>query len=91
MSDVAGIVLNSILKSPEEVLEIWPKLKFQYFDSSYSEIFLAITKYYNKFDTLPSFETLGMTVRDNSLSRKVKALSLLEVSDDIDLNIAVEA
>lgn len=91
MSDVAGIVLNSILKNPDNVLEIWPRLKLQYFNSNYSEIFIAITKYYNKVNTLPSFAALEITVRDNSLAKKLKALSLLEVSEDIDINVAVDA
>lgn len=91
MSDVAGIVLYSILNKPEDILEVWPKLKLQYFNSNYSEIFVAITKYYTKFNTLPNFESLDIIVRDRSLSKKLKALSLLEVSDDIDLHIAIEA
>jgi len=91
MSDVAGIVLNSILKNPDESFEIFPRLKLQYFNSSYSEIFVSITKYYNKYSELPNFASLEMTVRDSNISKKIKALSLLEVSDDIDINIAVEA
>jgi replicative DNA helicase len=91
VSDVAGIVLYSILENPEEVLDIWPRLKLQYFNSSYSEIFASITKYYNKFEALPSFLSLEMTVRDSNIGKKIKALSLLEVSDDIDIHIAVEA
>lgn len=91
MSDVAGIVLHSILKDPDNVSEIWPKLKLQYFNASYSDIFVSITKYYNKYNKLPNFESLLITTRNNTLSKKVKALSLLEVSDDIDINIAVEA
>lgn len=91
MSDVAGIVLYSVLENPEEVLDVWPRLKLQYFNSSYSEIFASITKYYNKFNALPNFQSLEMTVRDSNISKKIKALSLLEVSDDIDIHIAVEA
>lgn len=91
MSDVAGIVLHSILKDPKNVSDIWPKLKLQYFNASYSDIFTAITKYYNKFNAIPSFETLEITTRNESLVKKIRALSLLEVSDDIDINIALEA
>jgi replicative DNA helicase len=91
VSDVAGIVLNSILKNPDEMLDVWPKLKLQYFNSNYSEIFAAITKYYNKFNALPNFQSLEMTVRDSNINKKIKALSLLEVNEDIDIHIAVEA
>ena len=91
MSEVAGIVLNSILKNPDELLEVWPKLKLQYFNASYSEIFTEITRYYNKFNDLPSFQSLEMNVRDQSIAKKIKALSLLEVDDDIDINVAIES
>lgn len=91
MSEVAGIILNSILNNPDELLEVFPKLKLQYFNSSYSEIFTAITKYYNKFDTLPSFQLLEITIRNQKLLKKIKALSLLEVDEDIDIYVAVEA
>jgi len=91
VSEVAGIILNSILKNPDELLEVWPRLKLQYFNSSYSEIFIAITKYYNKFDDLPTFQSLEMTLRNQVLLKKVKALSLLEVDEDIDIEIAIEA
>ena len=58
MSEVAGIVLNSILKNPDELLEVWPKLKLQSFNSSYREIFLSISKYYNKYNELPNINSL---------------------------------
>ena len=91
MSDVAGIVLNSILKNPDESFEVFPRLKLQYFNSSYSELFVAVSKYYNKYNELPNFESLEMTVRDSNIGKKIKSLSLLDISDDIDIHIAVEA
>ena len=91
MSDVAGIVLHSILKNPESVLEIWPKLKIQFFNSDYSQIFVAISKYYNKYQEIPSFEALKITTRDQSLVNKLQALEFLPVSEDIDVDIAVDA
>ena len=91
MSDVAGIVLHSILKDPENVLDIWAKLKLQYFSASYTDIFVAISQYYNKFSALPSFKSLELVTRNQILSKKIKALALLEVDEDIDLNIAIEA
>ena len=91
MADVASIVLHSILKNPDSALEILPKLKIQFFNSEYSQIYLAITKYYNKYNKIPSFELLKITNRDQNLDFKISALQLLEVSEDIDLHIAVEA
>lgn len=91
MADVASIVLHSILKNPDSAIEILPKLKVQFFNSEYSQIYLSISKYYNKYQKIPSFELLKITTRDQSLLLKISALELLPISDDIDLDIAVEA
>ena len=91
MSDVAGIVLHNVLKNPESSLEIWPKLKIHFFNSDYEEIFRSINKYYNKYNTLPTFDDLKITLREQSIIQKIVALEILEVSDDIDNIIATEA
>ena len=91
MSDVAGIVLHNVLKNPESSIEIWPRLKIHFFNSDYEEIFRSINKYYNKHNTLPTFEDLKITLREQSIIQKVVALELLEVSDDIDNIVATEA
>ena len=91
MSEIAGIVLNRILNNPTELLDVFPKLKLQYFNASYSEIFAEITRYYNKFNALPSFQGLELTVRTQTLAKKIKALSLLEVDADIDIDVAIES
>lgn len=91
MSDVAGIVLHNILKHPEESVDIWPKLKLYFFNSEYSQIYVTISKYYDKYHKLPSFESLKITLRDESLIQKIRALELLSVDEDIDNDIATEA
>ena len=91
MSDVAGIVLHNVLKNPENSIEIFPRLKIHFFNSDYEEIFRSINKYYNKYNTLPSFDDLKITLREQSVIQKIVALELLEVSDDIDNIIATEA
>lgn len=91
MSDVQGIILHNILKDPTSSLEIWPKLKVYFFNADYSHIYLAISKHYNKYQKLPSFEELKITTRDMSLVQKVRALELLSVPEDIDNEIALEA
>jgi len=91
VSDVAGIVLHNVLKNPESSIEIWPRLKIHFFNSDYEEIFRSINKYYNKYNNLPTFEDLKVTLREQSIIQKIVALELLDVSDDIDNIIATEA
>ncbi len=64
MAEVAGIVLYSILKNPERTLELFPKLKLQFFNSDFLSIYVAISQYYNKYQKIPTFETLKITTRD---------------------------
>lgn len=89
--DIGGLVLKNILNDPEKSLEIWPRIKLAFFGAEYSSIYSAIAKYYNKYSKLPSFDDLDITVREGVIKNSLKALSLLEVPEDIDLEIAVEA
>ena len=91
MSNVAGIVLYKVLADPDASIDIWPKLKLYFFNTEYSQIYVSISKYYNKYNKLPSFEDLKITLRDDSLLNKIRALELLSVSEDIDSEIATEA
>ena len=91
MSDIQGIILHNVLNDPEASIEVWPKLKVYFFDQDYGHIYLAISKYYNKYNKLPSFDELKITSREDSLVHKVRALEFLSVSEDIDNEIAIEA
>jgi len=91
VSDVQGIILHNVLKDPETSIEIWPQLKVYFFNQDYSQIYLAISKHYNKYNKLPSFEELKIITREDALVQKVRALELLPVSEDIDNEIALEA
>ena len=91
MSDVSGIVLHSILKEPDISGAVWPKLKPYFFGTEYNELYAAISKHYNKYHNLPSFEELKITTREGSLLNKIRALELLTIPKDIELDLAVEA
>lgn len=91
MSDVQGIILHNVLKTPATSIEIWPQLKVYFFNSDYTHVYLAISKYYNKYNKLPSFEELKITSREESLIHRVRALELLSVPEDIDNEIVLDA
>lgn len=89
--NVQGLILKSILQDPEEGLNIWPKLKSVYFDSSYSSVYSRIRKHYDEHMNLPSFTDFEISLRDTATKANIIALQRLEVPDDIDIDIAVEA
>lgn len=91
MSNAAGIVLNKILTDPAESLEVWSKLKVHFFPPEYLHIFTSIVKYYNKYNSIPSFDDILLTTRDEQLLQKIVALRDINVPEDVDIAIAVDA
>lgn len=89
--DISGLVLNRILANPTEGLEAWAKLKLSFFGTEYTSIYSAIAKYYAKHSKLPSFNDLEVSVRDQLLKNNLKALSKLEVPENVSLEILTTA
>lgn len=91
MSNTSGYTLHKILSDPEAGLEIWPKLKLAYFNSEYTSIYSEINKFYEKQSCLPTFNELLITVRSPLNKNNIKALQKLEVPEDVDLIVLLEA
>lgn len=83
-----NLILAKILK--EKDLDIWSRLKTQYFSPPYSNIYSLISKFYDKYGELPSFEDLEVSVRDKKSLSSIRALKEVEVPD-IDSDILVDA
>lgn len=84
-----NLILHKILK--DKNLEVWSKLRKEFFQPPYSEIFYLINKFYKKFDKLPSFEELQIVTRDEKLVNFISALSLIDVPEDLDIEVILEA
>ena len=89
--DIQGIILNILLKNSEESLNIWTKLKPSYFSSVYSSLYSKISKHYDKFGKLPTFSDLELHIRDKNLKINLLSLKRLDLPEDLDLDLAVEA
>jgi len=77
--DVSAVLLNKLLT--EKNLDIWAKLKLVFLDSAYSGIYSVISKHYDKYNTLPSFEDLELTLREGPTSKTLATLKLTDVPD----------
>lgn len=86
--DIGAIVLHKLLQ--EKSLEAWSKIKLVFLDPSYSSLYTAINKYYNKYNCIPSFEDLELSTRDTPLNRAISSLKDLEVPD-VDIDLAIDA
>lgn len=86
--DISAVVLNKLLDSKD--LEAFARIKLSFLDPAYSSVFIAVSRYYEKYSTLPGFTDLEMTLREGSTKNTLEAIKLTE-SADVDLSVAVDA
>lgn len=86
--DVSAVLLNKLLT--EKSLDIWSKLKLVFLDSAYSSIYSVINKHYDKYNALPSFEDLELTLREGPTSKTLATLRLTEVPD-VEAQVVLDA
>ena len=86
--DIGAVVLHKLIE--EQSLEGWAKLRPAYFSSAYTSIYAAINRHYNKYNEIPSFDSLVITcASDVSVSASIYALQSLEVPD-VSLDLAID-
>ena len=86
--DVSAVVLQKLLS--EQNLDIWAKLKLVFIDPSYSSLYTAINKHYEKYGSIPSFEDLELTVREGIVEKTLAAVKLVE-TPDVSAEVAFDA
>lgn len=86
--DVSAVVLNKLLT--EQSLDIWAKLKLVYLDPAYSSLYSVVNKHYEKYNSVPSFDDLELTLREGPASKTLATLKLTEVPD-VSAEIALDA
>lgn len=86
--DISAVVLKKLLT--ENNLELWAKLKLSFLDSAYSSVYSAINRHYAKYNNLPTFEDLEVSLREGATSKIVAALKLVD-TDDISSDVALDA
>lgn len=84
-----NLLLHRILANQD--LEVWSRLKKEFFEAPYTEIYLLINKFYQKFDKLPSFAELEIVTRDEKHANYITALKELNVPEDLDIEIILQA
>ena len=84
-----NLILHKLLA--EQDLEVWARLKKEFFQPPYTEIYLQINRFYQKFDKLPTFEELELVTRDDKQANYISALKELNVPDDLDIEVILQA
>jgi len=86
--DISAIVLNKLLI--ERNLDIWGKLKLVFIDSAYSSVYSAISRHYEKYGLLPTFEELDTVTRETLTQKTLATLQLID-EPDISAEVALDA
>jgi replicative DNA helicase len=86
--EVSAVVLNKLLS--EQDLEVWSKLKLVFLDPAYSSLYTVISKHYEKYGAIPSFDDLEVSLRDGPASKTLATLRLTEVPE-VSAEVALDA
>lgn len=84
-----NFILHKILSTQN--LDVWSRLRKEFFEPPYTEIYLLINKFYQRYDKLPTFEELEIITRDEKSANYVGALKELQVPEDLDIEILLQA
>src|SRR5210317_230823 len=84
-----NLILHKVLANQD--LEVWSRLRKEFFEAPYTEIYLLINRFYQKFDKLPTFDELEIVTRDEKSANYITALKELEVPEDLDIEIILQA
>lgn len=84
-----NLILHKVLANKD--LEVWSRLKKEFFEPPYTEIYFLINKFYQKFDKLPSFDELEVVTRDEKSANYITALKELDVPEDLDIEVILQA
>lgn len=86
--DISAVVLNKLLL--ERNLDVWSKLKLSFLDAAYSTLYSAISRHYDKYGEVPSFEELDISIREGPTKNTLASIKLIN-EPDIDAAVALDA
>jgi replicative DNA helicase len=86
--EISAVVLNKLLS--EQSIDIYSKLKLVFLDPAYSSLYAVISKHYEKYSTIPSFDDLEVSLRDGPASKTLATLRLTEVPE-VSAEVALDA
>ncbi len=86
--DISAVVLHKLIS--DQNLDLWAKLKLGFLDPAYSSVYSALSRHYDKYGKLPTFEDLEIALREGITSKAIAALKLVDATD-IDPHVALDA
>lgn len=86
--DCSAVVLNKLLS--ERSQELWARLKLAFLDPAFSSLYSVISKHYDKYSAIPSFDDLEIEIREGQALTTLATVKLVE-ADEISAEVAIDA
>jgi replicative DNA helicase len=86
--DISAVVINKLLL--EKNIDVWAKLKLAFLDPAYSSVYTLITKHYDKYSVVPSFDDLETIAREGIAQKTLATLRLIDETD-VSAEVALDA
>jgi replicative DNA helicase len=86
--DISATVLAKLIESQD--LDTWAKLKLSFLDPAFSSLYAAVSRHYDKYNTIPSFDELKATLREGPTLKTLASVELA-LDSDIDIQVALDA
>jgi replicative DNA helicase len=74
----------------ERSIEVWSKLKLTFLEPAYTSLYSIISKHYDKYGEIPSFEELEITIKNGPASNTLAVIKLVD-EENISAEVALDA
>ena len=78
--NISSALINKIIV--EQDMETWGSLESHYLPTEYQPIFRAVETHFSTFKSLPTFDDLKLSLRDQSIREKIFAIETLDVDSE---------
>jgi replicative DNA helicase len=78
--NISSALINKIIV--EQDMETWGALEPHYLPTEYQPIFRAVETHFSTFKSLPTFDDLKLSLRDQSIKEKIFAIETLDVDSE---------
>ena len=79
--NISSALIHKIISTHD--MEVWGQLESHYLPSEYQPIHRAVEKHFSEFKSLPTFDDLKLSLRDQSIKEKIFAIETLEVDTEV--------
>lgn len=86
--DTSAVVLHKLIS--EKNIDIWARLKLAFLDPAFSSVYSTLSRHYEKYSEIPSFEDLELTVREGPVKNTLASIKLADVPE-VSAEVALDA